>query len=38
MYKVLLSVNAYEEQVPHYTNGRIPVTESINEEFVEVKK
>jgi hypothetical protein len=38
MYKVLLPLNAYEEQVPHYTDGRIPVTESINEEFIEVKK
>lgn len=35
MYKVLLPLNAYEKQVPYYTHGRIPVTEYIQEEFIE---
>jgi hypothetical protein len=38
MYKVLLPLNAYEKHLPHYTRGRVPMTESIHEEFIEVKK
>ena len=35
MYKVLLPLNAYEK-LPYYTDGRILVTESIDEEFIEL--
>jgi hypothetical protein len=34
MYNVLLPLNAYEK-LPYYTDGSVPVTESIHEEFIE---